>query len=223
MVGAAAICAGVAASSMNDYTNEVRAQVGPLAQVVVARAEIEKGTLITARIASARLEARRVPDRFVPPSALRLAGAALGYRALTTIRKGDYLSETSLGAGGDQGSAAPSSAGGRLVEIPVAGAETIAPALHPGVRVDLLITTERGAASPRTYVALQRIELVDFRPSQTGGDGESAKATLRVSLPQAVLLTAARNFARELRLVPRPEGDDERVGPVSISASALGR
>jgi len=226
MLGAAAICAGIAASAANDYTNEVRAQVGPLVPVVVARSEIAKGKLITSRSLSTYLTERRIPERFVPPSALRVASSALGYRALTTIRPGDYLSETSLGAGGERRPPAAAGSGGRLVQVPIAGAQTLGPALHPGSRVDVLITTERGAATPRTYLALQRVELVDFRAtSQTVGesDDRGATATLRVTLPQAVLLTAARNFARELRLVPRPDGDDARVGPASVTASELAR
>jgi Flp pilus assembly protein CpaB len=226
MLGAAAICAGIAASAVNDYTNEVRAQVGPLVPVVVARTEIAKGTLVTSRLVSTRLSERRIPDRFVPPSALRVASEALGYRALTTIHAGDYLSEATFGASGERRSPPVSAAGGRLVEVPVAGAETLAPALHPGSRVDVLITTERGAATPRTYLALQRVELVDFRATQeaVGESGDrAATATLRVTLPQAVLLTAARNFARELRLVPRRAGDDGRVGRASVTAAELAR
>jgi Flp pilus assembly protein CpaB len=228
MLGAAAVCAGLAASAVNSYTSEVRAQVGPLVPVVVARTEIAKGRRITPRSVRSYLSERRVPARFVPPSALRLASAALGYRALTRIRAGDYVSENSLGADTEERSSrfgAPSR--GRLVAVPVAGAQTIASALRPGARVDVLITTDRGAATPRTYLALQRIELVDFggaSDSIAGSEGaRDATATLRVTLRQAVLLTAARNFARELRLVPRVEGDDRRVGPASVTAAGLAR
>jgi pilus assembly protein CpaB len=93
--------------------------------------------------------------------------------------------------------------------------------------VDVLITTDRGAGPQRTYLALQRIELVDFGETSdsVGGNdgGRDAIATLRVTLAQAVLLTAARNFARELRLVPRAEGDDRRIGPASVTAAELSR
>ena len=46
---------------------------------------------------------------------------------------------------------------------------------------------------------------------------------VKVTLAQAVLLTAARNFARELRLVPRAAGDNRRLGPTLVTASELGR
>jgi pilus assembly protein CpaB len=130
-------------------------------------------------------------------------------------------------AGGDRGQSPPAALGGRLVEVPVAGAETISGALRPGSRVDVLITTERGVESSRTYLALQRVELVDFQagaPATAGAsdDDGHALATLRVTLRQAVLLTAARNFARELRLVPRATGDDRKLRPAVVTAPQLG-
>jgi hypothetical protein len=42
-----------------------------------------------------------------------------------------------------------------------------------------------------------------------------------VTLRQAVLLTAAQNFAREVRLVPRPVGDDRRLHATAVSAAQL--
>ena len=46
-------------------------------------------------------------------------------------------------------------------------------------------------------------------------------ATLRVTLAQAVYLTAAGNFAREVRLLPRPAGDRRRAGRSSVGAEGL--
>ena len=43
-----------------------------------------------------------------------------------------------------------------------------------------------------------------------------AVATLRVSLRQAIYLAAADNFAREIRLLLRPQGDHSRAGAAVI-------
>ncbi len=43
-------------------------------------------------------------------------------------------------------------------------------------------------------------------------DGPTALAALRVTLRQAIYLTAADNFAREIRLLQRPRGDRSRAG-----------
>ena len=63
----------------------------------------------------------------------------------------------------------------------------------------------------RRFLALQDVELLDLRgageataadPGDEGAASAAAVATLRVTLRQAVYLTAAGNFAREVRLLP---------------------
>ena len=49
----------------------------------------------------------------------------------------------------------------------------------------------------------------------------TAFATLRVTLGQAVYLTAAETFAHELRLLPRPPGDKRRLGRATVDAGSL--
>jgi pilus assembly protein CpaB len=158
--------------------------------------------------AARHLAVRSVPERFVPPSALATVEDAVGHRVAGALQPGDYLTGALLrrvparqaGPGGEGGS--------RLVEVEVAGASTIAPLLRPGSRVDVLITTQGARGSPRTYLAMQDVGLAGFSARDAGTDAPdvSGIASLRVSLREAVLLTAAQSFARELRLVPRPAG-----------------
>jgi pilus assembly protein CpaB len=65
-------------------------------------------------------------------------------------------------------------------------------------------------------MALAGAELLSAEPADphSGGvqSGPTALATLRVSVEQAIYLTAADNFAREIRLLPRPPGDHSRAG-----------
>jgi pilus assembly protein CpaB len=169
------------------------------------------------------LEQRRVPARYAPSRAVGSVSSVVGYRLGVALHRGDYVTDSSLTAG-DQTPSGERGAG-RAVEVAIAGAGSLGNALRPGAHVDVLITTDRGGGSPRTYLALQDAELLGFSPaSGNGGADETARAvaTLRVSLRQAVLLTAAQNFARELRLVPRPAGDRRRLGPVGVSAVGLG-
>jgi pilus assembly protein CpaB len=221
LLGAAAACAGLAASSVSRYTNDVRAQVGPLTSVVVARTDLKPSTAITPQAAARSLEVRQVPVRYAPSQALASVSDAIGYRLGGAVNRGDYLTSASLVSG--EGRQARAGAGGRTVEISVAGAGFLVESLRPGTRVDVLITTERGAGPARTYLAVQDAEVVGFSASSGAGtEAGRATAALRVSLRQAVLLTAAQNFARELRLVPRPEGDRRRLGGVGVAASGLG-
>ncbi len=226
MLGLAAVCAGLAASSVDRYADEVAAQVGPLQDVVVARRDLPRGMLMTAAVSRTALERRRVPSRFAPPGSLHAPREALGYRTLSALAAGDYVGAAQLGrprAGTDRSAAQ----GARLVEVSVTGAGTIGAALRPGALVDVLVTTEGNGATARTYLALQRLELVDFRESANAADaqheGPDATATVRTTLRQAATLVAAQNFAREVRVVPRAPGDRHRLGPTSVSASALGR
>jgi pilus assembly protein CpaB len=48
--------------------------------------------------------------------------------------------------------------------------------------------------------------LLAARPAADDNAGKLV-ATLRVTVRQAVYLTAAQNFAQEVRLLPRPAGD----------------
>ena len=222
LLGAAAACAGIAASSVSRYTNDVRAQVGPMVPVLRTSEPLAAGTAITANTAARKLEVRRVPVRYAPARALTSRSDAIGSRLAVALDRGDYVLAGTLVVSGRRPDAG---AGGRTVEISVAGAGSLADSLQPGARVDVLITTERGSGPGRTYVALQGAELIAFSSGPAGSSEAGtagATAALRVSLRQAVLLTAAENFARELRLVPRPEGDRRRLGPVGVSASGLG-
>jgi pilus assembly protein CpaB len=205
LLGAATACAGTAATAVRNESRQVEARVGGLVPAVVVTRPVAAGTSITPVVAATHLAVRRVPQKFVPPAALIAAGDSIGSRTAGSLRTGDYLTSGALrrSAPGHE-RAQPH---GTIVAVEVAGAQTIAPLLQPGTAVDVLITTE-GAAAPRTYVALQRVRLAAFAPG-TDGDphGASGIASLRVSLREAVLLTAAQSFAREVRLMPRQPGD----------------
>ena len=222
MLGLAGVCAGLAATSVDRYADDVAAQVGPLREVVVARRALPRGTLVTAALARGAFEQRRVPSRFAPPRTLSAPQQTVGYRTLVPVVAGDYVGVAQLGAP-RSGSRRPAARSGRLVEVAVTGAQTIAAVLRPGTLVDVLVTTDSQSGVPRTYLALQRLELMDFSGSPPGGaqEGADATATLRTTLRQAATLTAAQNFAREVRVVPRPRGDLRRLGPTSVTATGL--
>ena len=88
----------------------------------------------------------------------------------------------------------------------------------------MVVTTERGEGRGRTYLALERVELLAARPAsgETAEDGRPrAHATLRVTLRQAVYLAAAQSFAREIRLLLRAPAERRRSGPLAVDSGAL--
>jgi pilus assembly protein CpaB len=91
----------------------------------------------------------------------------------------------------------------------------------------VLVTTEARSGAGRTTLALEDVELLGARPAgeERAGDGAESRATtvatLRVTLRQAVYLTAAQSFAREVRLLVRAPGDRRGAGALTVPAGAL--
>jgi pilus assembly protein CpaB len=201
----------------------VEARVGPLVPVVVAARDLDAGE----RLRPDALALKRVPARFVPPDALGSATQLAGARTAVPVGAGGYVTAALLDAGTD-GVDAGLANGERTVEIGVSGGGSPA-ALAPGSRVDVLVSTEAGPGGGRSFVALAGAELVALRPDPGAGysdaDAEaatpSALATLRVTLRQAVYLTAADNFSREIRLLARPPGDRSDGSGEAVSAAEL--
>jgi Flp pilus assembly protein CpaB len=134
LLGVAAICAGLSASIVNGYAADLRAQVGPLVPVLVARTDMPPGKVIGPALMRSGLAQKRVPERYVPPDALSLPGQAAGMRTLTAVRAGSYVARSQLERAAGPGSGAGS--GARQVEVPVAGTSAMRDQLQPGARVD---------------------------------------------------------------------------------------
>jgi pilus assembly protein CpaB len=228
LLSLALACGGLAASQVQTRASEVEAEVGPLVRVLVARSDVAPGS----RLRPAQLAVRQVPARFAPRDSVASPEQAVGQRVAGALAAGGYVTEGTLAARSepDRGSgAAPIRRGERSVDIAVAGGEALAGA-PPGTRVDVVVTTESrsGGAAGRTYLALQDVELLGARAasgSAGAGDGAAAHATtvatLRVTLREAVFLTAAQSFARELRLLVRAQGDTRPAGPLAVDGGGL--
>ncbi len=207
---------GLAASRVSATVDRVEARVGRPVPVVVARHALAPD----ARIDPADLAVREVPDRFVPRDALGSPGEAAGARVAVALPAGGYVTAGALGGPARRGGGLPR--GQRALEVAVSGGQALADGSAPGTRVDVLVSTE----GRRTFLALQDVELLSVRPAPGAGGGEGrtptdALATLRVTLRQAVYLTAAQNFAREVRLLPRPPGDRGHSAAAAVTAGGL--
>jgi pilus assembly protein CpaB len=227
-------CGGLAASEVGGRVSEIETRVGPLVPVLTARAELRQGTRLEERDAARLLAVREVPARFAPGDALSSVVDAAGLRAAVSIPPGAYVTAGQLDAGDSEergtGSLGP---GERALDLTVAGGEALnRQEGGPGSRVDVLVTTEADSGGGRTYVALENAQLLslqagDSSGSQAAGEGAAARggdgtvATLRVTTRQAVYLTAAQNFAREIRLLARAPSDRRRAGRTSVEAGQL--
>jgi len=230
MLSLALACGGLSASEVGDRIRAVERRVGAPVPIVVAARDLPGGAVLRRN----DLAVREVPERYVAPGTLSSPAEAAGSRAAVPLAAGSPLTQSQLetGRGRARGGRGPASLrpGERAVEIGVAGAAMPVYATGPGARVDVLVSTEPREGPGRSFLALQDVELLGLRDGQgtdvgSERDGEgtpaAAVAKLRVTLHQAVYLTAAQNFAREVRLLPRPVGDSRRAGRTVVGAGGL--
>ena len=206
LLGLALLLGVLAASDVAGREAALRRQLGPAVPVVVVRAPLRAGE----RIARASLAVRAVPERYAPPGALRDPAAAVGQRAAVAIAPHSDLSASLLAVpGADAAPRGPAlRRGERALDLVAVGA---ADAIVAGARVDVLVTYDGHAGGPGpTRLALADVEVIAARPPPAADEAQSAGglprvlASLRVTVRQAVALTAAAAAARQVRLLPRP-------------------
>lgn len=229
LLALAVACGGLAASEVGDRMREVERRVGAEVPVVVAARELGPGT----RLDRADLTVRQVPHRFAPRDAPATPEQVVGLRTAGPVAAGSPI--TAGVVGGEEGARAVGGLrrGERALEVAVTAAAAFMEAATPGARVDVLVSTDASNGPARTFVALEDVELLGLRTGQgygetavgaeasVGAPRVTAFATLRVTLGQAVYLTAAETFTQELRLLPRPAGDKRRLGRATVDAGAL--
>jgi pilus assembly protein CpaB len=232
LLGLALACGGLAASQVRQKVRDVEARTGAPVPVIVARESLPPDR----QVDPGSLAVREVPERYAPPDALSAPEDVAGLRTARAVRAGSYLTAAHLQGAAGKGDGSLRH-GERALEVAVAGGDALAGAA-PGSTVDVLVSTEGREGAGRSFLALEAVELLDLRAGAAGGsadaeEGEgpvtregaaaaaSATATLRVTTRQAVYLTAAQNFAREVRLLPRPSGDRSRAGRAPVDAGGL--
>jgi pilus assembly protein CpaB len=207
LLGLAALLGVLAASDVAGREAALRRELGPSVAVVVVRAPLRAGE----RISRAALAVREVPERYAPPGALRDPAAAVGQRAAVAIaERTDLVAPLLVVPGADAGPRGPRLRHGeRALDLVAVGAADVVVA---GARVDVVVTYDARAGAPGpTRLALADAEVLAARPppAQDAGDAGGGLprllVTLRVTVRQAVALTAAAAAARQVRLLPRPE------------------
>lgn len=213
--GLALVLGGLAASSVAGREASLSRRVGGLVDVVVAREPIDAGSPIRA----AAIGVRRVPERFASPGRIASPRSLQGLKASVDIAAGTDLAAGMVGDGRARPTGPAIRRGERIAQIVALGSPDLVTA---GSRVDVLVTPEpRPDAPGEAVLALEDVEVIEAGPAGTTeeaapGRGSNATAgtrvavSLRVTLRQAVYLAAAQDFARELRLLPRSDGDRAR-------------
>jgi pilus assembly protein CpaB len=201
---------GLAASQVHERERRAAERLGPSVEVLVAARDLRAGSRVTRDVVALR----QLPVRFAPPDALPSAEGVIGARTSAPVARGSYITAAVFAGAGARQRGRALRPGERAVTVEVAADGGLAE-LTPGARVDVLVSTETGAAGGRTTMALAGAELLRVAESGRSADpaaGPTAAATLRVTVRQAIYLTAADNFAREVRLLARPSGEHTRAG-----------
>jgi pilus assembly protein CpaB len=191
LVGLALVLGALAAADVSRREAALDARLAPLVPVLVARSDLGPGH----RIAVTDVEPRELPARWAPLGAAGAPGEVAGATPAVRIPRGAYVVASDLAA--DTGGVVRQ--GERAVEVVAAGSPEL---VVPGARVDVLVTRDNVG----TRLALEDVEVLAARaaPAADATKTERVAATLRVTLRQAVYLTDAQSFAREIRLLPRP-------------------
>ena len=203
LLGLALLLGVLAASDVAGREAALRRQLGRPVPIVVVARPLAAGQ----RIARAALAVRHVPERYAPRNALVDPGAAVGQRVAVAIAAGTDLDPAMLGAPGEHDVPAEPTLrrGERAFDLVAVSAPE---AVQPGTRVDVLVTYDGSRGGPgATRIALEGAEVLEAEraPDDDADAGLSrVRATLRVSVHQAVGLAAAVAAAREVRLLPRP-------------------
>lgn len=207
LLGLALVLGGLAAADVSRREAALARKLGPAVGVVVARQGLAPGD----RVAADHLAVRRVPARYAPAGALSSPGEAVGMPVTAVIPAGAYVTAGALGGGAGPGGPALRP-GERVADLTAAGPADL---VTPGGRVDVLVTRDPAHGGPgQTALALEDVEVLAAAPAEPGeGAGAGVprvRASLRVTVRQAVFLAAAQAFSREVRLLPRAPGDDRR-------------
>ncbi|MBM3634202.1 MAG: hypothetical protein FJW99_02780 [Actinobacteria bacterium] len=178
----------------------------PVARVIVAARAIPAGEVIGTGSARGLLAYASVPAAALLPGMLVDAAEASGRRTVAPVSAGEPLTQAALGGAPGLGPA-PLVAGERAVAVPLRALGAAAAAPSPGARVDVLASDGEGLAG-RTRVVVSGAEVLSImRDDVSRGDGSGDALLLRVTAEQALEVTRALDFAREVRVVARPASE----------------
>lgn len=216
LLGLALLLGGLAASDVARREAALQASLAPLVDVVVA----DEALSARRRLRLGDLAVRRLPARYAPVGAAAVPAELVGRRLAVPVPSGGPLGNSQL-QDAQATAGAPVAHGQRAVEVVGLGSPQLVVA---GARVDVLVTRDRDAGTAAgTELALEDVEVLGARAATDSGTARDGAprvaATLRVSVRQAVYVAAAEAFAREVRLLPRATGDQERLGRMVVSDS----
>ena len=195
-LASAAFLAGLAGILTFLYLDQLRASALPTGRVVVARQDIQPGTLLDASM----LDAQPIPQAILPDNALASVEDAVGRVAIVPLTAGEVLLMSKL-AGGEAGLSSRLPDGRWAMVLPAGWLATPLPALESGDRLDLL-AYQPGAPLPEAAVIVSAVEVLDLPDDPNAVSG----LALAVTLDQASAVVYARGNGFLILPLLRPQG-----------------
>lgn len=192
--------------------------------VIVAGRELSKGTTL----GDGHVALRDMPNRYLHKHALsandwqQIAGTTL----TTAIAAGEPILPSHTLQDARTRLAQLVSIGDRAITIPANGSAAIAGLLHPGDRVDLMLTHRRSEGE-QTLSLLKNVPILATGERTTRGRGDSLSTryrslTLAVSPTQAARITHAMAIG-EIQVALRGDDDHQLAAIPSVDQSMLMR
>ncbi|MEU6340330.1 Flp pilus assembly protein CpaB [Streptomyces sp. NPDC046977] len=203
-----ALCALAAFAGVVTVIGDARSQVGPK----VTAYRLAKDVPAYESIGRGQLEPVRIPERWLPATAVRDVGQLSGKIAAVPLERGSLLQT-------DMVAERPALQAGQMEIAIMIDAETgVAGKITPGARVNIFATfAPRKDTDPevsKIIVANARvIDVGEIRAFDTGADSQRAGAkgvpiTFALGAEDAQRVAFAESFARHVRLALVAPGDD---------------
>lgn len=186
--------------------------------IVVAREPLAPGLLLDSETVPVVLMATPAPTSLGLNGVFGDPAAVVGRRVSSSVEVGEPLTEAALGGAPGSGPR-PLEPGERAVAVPLSTFGVSAAGVIAGARVDVVASSGEGLAGSTRLVVADAEVLSVTDPVSANGIDVSGQALLRVSSRHALTITAALNFAREVRLLTRPREESGAFrGPRQVSA-----
>lgn len=202
------VAAGVLALVAVVLTGRAAARRPSRDAVLVARTAVAAGTDLESAEGRRFLALAPVPEGLALGGLVRDPAQIAGRPLVVPLAPGEPLTDAALGGAPGTGPT-PLAPGERAISVPAALAGVAATALRPGVRVDVVASTGEGLTG-RSRIVVANVEVLQVGGASGDGAPVEGGVLLRVSARQALGMTEALDFAREVRLVIRPVA---AVGP----------
>jgi pilus assembly protein CpaB len=187
-----------------DRVEALRPAVGPMVPVVLAAADLARGSVLTETM----LEPSSMPESFVPPGAVASPAAAAGRVLTANIAAGEVLTSSRLSVpeAGPIAALVPEGLRAMVITAPLP-----ASALRPGDHIDVYATY--GGGRPHTELAASALEVLRIIAGSSGGGGIAGTTSstdgitlfLLVDEAAAERLAYARSFAQLSVAILGPE------------------